>query len=95
MCVCVCVCIISAVKHFSVKQKLKSEVSRCSLRYLMTCDCPAFTTMSGTNKSLCVSYLLPLDEVMYLRIAFGTSIVSSFTNTMSKELMYDSFLSST
>lgn len=45
--------------------------------------------------SICVSYLSPLDEVMYLRTALGTSIVSSFTSTTSKAFTYDSLLSST
>lgn len=66
------------------------------------CDCPACNMVNGVNKSVCcnevpscASYLLSFDEVMYLRIPLGMSIVSSFTSTMSNELMYDSFLSST
>lgn len=68
--------------------------------------CPA-VSIKEVTKSVCVrvvikrpvqpcaSYLLFLDEVMYLRMALGTSIVSSFTSTMSKEFTYDSFLSPT
>lgn len=43
----------------------------------------------------CAAYSLSLDEAMNLRMALGTSIVSSLTSTMSKALTYDSFLSST
>lgn len=68
----------------------------------MMCDCPACNVecicvfvVIKCPVPPCASYLLSPDEVIYLRMAFGTTIVSSFTNTMSKELMYDSFLSST
>lgn len=54
------------------------------------------TMLPGSGRFvLCASYLSPLDEVMYLRMALGTSIVSSFTSTTSKAFTYDSLLSST
>lgn len=72
----------------------------------MMCGCPACSIKEVTKSicvhvvikspvRLCASYLLFLDEVMYFRMALGTSIVSSFTSTTSKELTYDSFLSPT
>lgn len=101
----VCVCVICTINHSCGH---RGEVAQ-SWGLFEVSDCPASNTVNGVNEFVCMyfvwtelcplpscaSYLLSLDQVMYLRIPLGTSIVSSFTSTMSKELTYNSFLSST
>lgn len=70
------------------------------MRWSSMCHTNVIQTQLGlccqeVSVSPCASYLSPLDEVIYLRTALGTSIVSSFTSTTSKAFTYDSLLSST